>query len=119
MTAFLDALVVLVRDAGPVPDVGVIRYCDNGLSVVGLPEEVYRMRCASCVLLSVYVAAVGYQNGKRMDLCCSAMGSDIEHAWVREDGVLRDPSVEGGAYIPPEVYIGGVIVPVDIRRRQE
>jgi hypothetical protein len=103
----------MILDAGPVADVGTIPYCDDGSALVGLPEEIGRLRCASCVLLAVYAATVAHQAGRRVDLCCSVLGGDTEHAWMREDGRLRDPSVEGGAEIPRTVYQGAVIVPVE------
>jgi hypothetical protein len=111
--AFLRALVRTVIEAGLVEDVGVIPYCDDGSALVGLPEEIGRLRCTSCVLLAVYAGTVAYQAGRRVDLCCSMLGGDTEHAWIRDGGLLRDPSVEGGATIPRSVYQGGVIVPVE------
>ncbi len=83
---------------------------------MGLPEEIAQLKCASCVLLAVYAATVAHQRGHRVDLCCSAVTrlepGSAEHAWIRVDGILRDPSVEGGARIPPSIYRGAVIVPV-------
>ena len=110
---FLQALALLVREAGPVVDVGRIAYCDDGSTLIGLPEEIGRLQCASCVLLAVYEATLAHQQGRRVDLCCSALGAPIEHAWIRVDGARRDPSVEGGAAIPSSVYDGAVIVPVE------
>jgi hypothetical protein len=75
MADFLRQLARMVREAGPIRDVGTIAYCDDGESLVGLPEEIVDLRCASCVLLSVYVATLGHQAGRRMDLCASALGS--------------------------------------------
>jgi hypothetical protein len=110
--AFLRALARTVIEAPAVEDVGTIPYCDDGRALVGLPEEIAALGCASCVLLAVYAATVAYQAGRNVDLCCSVLGTETEHAWIRSDGVRRDPSVEGGAAIPPHVYEGGVIVPV-------
>lgn len=110
---YLKALAQLVVDAGPVPDVGAIPYCDDGAELVGLPEEIASLRCASCVLLSLYAATLAYQAGSRVDLCCSALDVDTEHAWIRVDGRLRDPSADGGLRVPSGTYRGAVIVPVE------
>jgi len=103
----------MVRQAGPLEDVGTIPYCDDGAALVGLPDEVARLRCASCVLLAVYEATKAHQRGHRVDICISALPGREQHAWIRVDGVLRDPSAEGGLAVPPSTYEGAVIVPVE------
>jgi hypothetical protein len=110
---YLRALCATVRDAGRIEVYRTIPYCDNGADLVGLPEEVSRMACASCVLLAVHLAAYAYQRGRRVDLCGSVSDSNTEHAWCRIDGVLRDPSAEGGLKVPSKTYVGAVIVPVE------
>jgi hypothetical protein len=118
---FLRALAKLVREAGPVPDVGPIPYCDDGAALVGLPEEiaglrVRGMRCTSCVSLALYEAALAHQAGEPVDLCCSVTGTDTEHAWIRVRGERRDPSAKGGLSVPESIYVGAVIVPVELNR---
>lgn len=114
---FLRALGETIREAGPVEDVGTIPWCDDGASLVGLPEEIGRLQCASCVLLTVYEGAKAYQRGAHVDLCCSVLGNRDdhrdEHAWLRVDWRRNDPSVRGGLWVPAATYVGAVIVPVE------
>jgi hypothetical protein len=100
--SFARSLAKLVRDAPPLLYRGSIAYCDDGAQLVGLPEEVAKLRCASCVLLSVYEATRAHQQGRRVDLCISVLGGQTEHAWIREDGRRRDPSRDGGLDVPSD-----------------
>ena len=111
---YLRALAETVRSAGRIEGpYRPIAYCDDGRDLVGLPEEVALLPCASCVLLAVYLGAWCHQRGRRVDLCGSVSEDNTEHAWCRIDGLLRDPSQEGGLNVPLRIYVGAVIVPVE------
>ncbi len=115
---FARFLAGLIRGAPPLRYRGALRYCDDGRQLVGLPEEVARLQCASCVLLTVYEATHAYQRGRRVELCISVQpdvddaDEHVEHAWYREDGQRRDPSRTGGLDVPPLTYLGALVVPV-------
>jgi len=117
-SALLRALAGMAREAPPLGPYRAIRYCDRAEDVLGLPEEVEqigkRAGCTSCALLACYLAAWAIQQGHAADLCCSVSGPgvDVEHAWTRINGILRDPSEEGGLVVPARIRIGAVIVPV-------